>query len=349
MEFIIFDYEDPLFSIFVLGLVVVIVSFANRWFETFKNKDEKRKISKFVKNFNLGKDTNNYKKILEGGTEAVETLALSATIRSKAGEYEEAIKIYLSLLDILTDKNAKIDIMTMLGKTYFKAGFMQRSKDILLKALQLKPRNKDALQLLLIVYENLKNYTKALEVVAVLEELDVDVSNEKGILEILQITNNATLTSEKKSEQLLKYYEINPQFFRQVYEYLAVFETERFWQLLKDEEIDGVLDLLWNMEKDSIDFERVKKTPVLVEIYTAKDYISDAKKSSIFEVNTLIKLKEEKSIATLGFEYPCENCGNTFPMYFNRCPSCREVMTSSLDTVLEEARSESEFASAGFY
>ncbi len=349
MEFIVIDYKDPLFSIFVLGLVVVVVSFANRWLETFKSKDEKKKILKFVQNFNLGKNTENYKDILTGGAGAIESLAISASIRSKSGEYEEAIKIYLSILEVLTEKSKKIDIMTMLGKTYFKAGFMQRSKDILLQALKLQPRNKEALELLLIIHESLKNYTKALEVVAVLEELEVDISKEKGILEILQIINNATFTNEKKVSLLCEYYSHSPVFFRSIYEYLTVFDTKRFWEFLKEEEIEEVIDLIWNIPKEEVDFERVGKSRLLQEIYTAKGYINTVEDSKIFELNVLIHLKDDKKIANLEFEYPCSSCGNTFPIYFNRCPSCRSVMTAGLDPVLEECKEGKNISSAGFY
>lgn len=349
MEFMIIDYKDPLFSIFVLGLVIVVVSFANRWFETFKNKSETRKISKFVKNFNLGAKTGQYKKILEGGVEAAQTLALSATTRSKSGEHEEAIKIYLALLDILSEKESKTEIMTMLGKTYYKAGFMQRSKEILLEALKLKPRDKEALKLLLIIYESLKNYSKALEVVDTLEEMDADVADERGVLEILKIINDPAKTHEKKSAQLAEYYSHSPKYFRQIYEFLSVFDVKKFWDYLKEEEIAESMDILWNMRKEDLDMEKVSASARLKEIYTAKGYINEADSSDIFELNVLINLKEKKEIAGLSFEYSCDECGNSFPMHFNRCPSCRKILTRSLDINLEEAKQESEFSSAGFF
>lgn len=348
MEFMILDYHDPLFSIIVLALFILTVFFANRWLETFKAKDEKRRISKFVKSFEIGKKEDGYKRILKGNENTAESLALLASIKSKSGEYEEAIKIYLSLLEVVQEKNSKIDIMTMLGRTYFKAGFMQRSKDILLEALELRPRNKEALHLLVVIYESLKAYPKALEVVSVLEELEEDVAKERELLELQKIINNAKLTNEKKIEEICSYYELNPHTFRVVYEFLGSFNLEKFWKYLKEEEIDFCIDILWSIPKEQVDFKRVENSSKLKEIYGAKGYLDGVESSSIFELNTLINLKN-RSIADLGFEYVCSECGNTFPLNFHRCPSCQSVLSTSIEIILTETREDETLSSANFY
>jgi hypothetical protein len=65
----------------------------------------------------------------------------------------------------------------------------------------------------------------------------------------------------------------------------------------------------------------------LRELYTAKGYIKEATKSSVFELDVLINL-DSKANATLGFEYICNSCKVVFPFAFHRCSSCHAIDTS---------------------
>ena len=71
--------------------------------------------------------------------------------------------------------------MYLLGKTYFKAGFLERAKKLFLIILKESPRSPDVLKYLLLIYEQLKLYSKALEVIEPLEELKVEVTAQKKL------------------------------------------------------------------------------------------------------------------------------------------------------------------------
>ena len=73
------------------------------------------------------------------------------TLRKLENDYNKAISVYLTLLEHVNDRVKKEELLELLGTTYFKGGFLQRSKDIFLRILKFSPRNKNALKYLLLV------------------------------------------------------------------------------------------------------------------------------------------------------------------------------------------------------
>lgn len=348
MNFMLIDYTDPLFSIVIFLLVILTVFFANRFLEKFKIKAQKRHIVSFAKSFAFSKRSKDYKGIINAKHSMEESLLLQATLCQKRGQYEEAIKIYLPLLESVKAKKTKIDIMVKLGKTYLKAGFMQRSKDILIEALSIVARNKEALSLLLIIYEGLKEYNSCKDVLISLNEIGENTSKEEVIIDVLSTINNAKLTNDKKASSLVQIYKKNPFVYTIVYDFLSSFASDVFWEILNDEQIPSCIDILWNIPKDDLSQERIEKSQTLKEIYTAKNYYNFATKSDIFELDVLIAL-EDKNKADLNFEYVCDECANGFPTRFYRCPICHKVLTQTLSFSLVAKNTPYNDASAGFY
>jgi len=349
MNFIILNYRDPLFSVLVLVFLVITVAVANKIIEKIKANKQKRKITSFIKSFEIGKKTAAYKDFLLDKEQKTSSLALLASLKSRQGEYEEAIRIYLDLLEILIDKQSKIEIMVMLGQTYFKVGFLQRSKTILLEAIKLIPRNKKALYLLLVIYENLKDYKKANEVIDVLAEIGENMQKQKSAAKILEIINNPKLSNDKKTLGVVECLKQDKNIERLAFEYLSSFATEDFWKNIKEEQVLDLIDILWNFEKSSIDFSMVENSMLLQEIYSAKGYINTADKSEIFELDLILNLKDKQK-AELKFEYLCTECNNNFPLAFYRCPMCQAIFSSSINlSLIKPQNKEQNGSSAGFY
>jgi rRNA maturation endonuclease Nob1 len=92
-------------------------------------------------------------------------------------------------------------------------------------------------------------------------------------------------------------------------------------------------DILYNIDEKDLNFDIIKKNAYLRELYTAKGYINEVVKSSVFEFDVLINL-HQKTNATISFEYICDNCKQVFPFGFNRCSSCHAIDTSRIEMSL---------------
>ena len=95
--------------------------------------------------------------------------AVTGTLSTK---HAVGINVYLTLLEHVKDRVKKEELLELLGTTYFKGGFLQRSKDVFLRILKFSPRNDQALTYLLLIYEKLKDFKNAKEVTVSLEELE---------------------------------------------------------------------------------------------------------------------------------------------------------------------------------
>lgn len=85
-----------------------------------------------------------------------------------------------------------------MAKVYFKAGFLERAKEVLLQALKIRPRNIQTLKLLKIVYLKLRKYKENLELLGCLFELGENVKEEKEFLKALDFLASSLSDEEKK-------------------------------------------------------------------------------------------------------------------------------------------------------
>ena len=334
MDFPLISYRDPLFSIIILVAVIFVVSYANYLWSKYKKKSESKKLDKFLSSFEFAKNEKDYSSLVKSNPEAIRSMMLLASIYYKSGDYEEAIKIYLVLLDAVKDKENRIDILSMLGKTYHKAGFLHRSRDILKESLQLKARNPEVLKILLVILERLKEYTDSIDVMEALEELGENVTVERSFLDALLIIEDPKIQDSQKIEKLTVHMQKFPYTTHIILEFLFFRSSEDAWKLLKTSPIEDVIDILWNIPKQHMNFEAVDNISILKELFTAKGWIDESDGSDIFELDVLIKLRDKKQIADLSFEYACNNCKQIFPIYFHRCPGCMTTNSCKIEPIL---------------
>ncbi|EAL4098630.1 hypothetical protein K5I93_001810, partial [Campylobacter jejuni] len=155
MDFFFVEYRDPLVGLIILTILVFVVAVANYIWKIFASKDEEQKLEKFIKKFEMD---NAHKELLRNSSLSFGNLSFLAEIFTKSGEFEKATQIYLIALEKCKDKQEREFIFLSLAKVYFKAGFLERAKEVLLQALKLRPRNIQALKLLKIVYLKLRSY-----------------------------------------------------------------------------------------------------------------------------------------------------------------------------------------------
>lgn len=312
----------------------MLVAIADYTRNRFKLKEKEDSLKTLVKNFNFYEFDKNLNEAINFSKTPRETLVFIAKIYVQSGNFDDAIKIYLAILDKISDIKEKIEIFELLGIAYYKAGFMQRAKEIFIEILRNNPRDISALSLLMRTYETLGEYGNALEVISCLEELEGKEKLEivKSYIKMLVLMNDSLMNSQLREREILKITTNDME--KLALQYFLQHNTKRFWEILMNaKNLHNYIDLLWNLPvPKSMDF--VKSHKQIADIYRAKGIICDEVECDIFELETLrILRKYSQKRADLGFKYRCVSCGSSFPFESYRCPTCSEV--GAMNVVLE--------------
>lgn len=332
MEFLSLDYRDPLYGAIILALIVLIINFSNYWAKFFKRREDNHSIEKHIKNFENSSSFVEYKEMIKAKNLPTESVVLMALNYDRSGEYDKSIDIYSTLLKNITDTTQKRDILTLLAKTYYKAGFLYKSRDIFLSALKIFPKNEEALTYLISIYESLREYDKAIEIIDVLEAIAGEASEKRLYFQILTILHSDQITNEEKIDKVVALGLDKKVVQRKLFEFVTINKLDLSHDRLKEFDFSNIIDLIWERDEKFCDDELVKKNKLLSEIYTVKSDLALAKSSDNFELNTLIKLQQVKDFsADLAFTYSCNKCKNIFPLYFYRCPVCKNIDSATIE------------------
>jgi pentatricopeptide repeat protein len=332
MDTFFIEFRDPLFGIIIFFALIFIITFVSYWLSKFKKKEDYKHLDNFLKQFNTIPSQNELKVLITKGKLSEKSWLLLANSYTKNGDFEKSIEIYNELLKVADKSNCR-DTMFLLGKTYFKAGFLQRAKQIFLEILKNNPRTPQALSYLLLVHERMKNYDLALEVLEPLDELKKDIKTDSFYLKSLLCLDDAELSTEIKIAKLLEIYKSSGQLTYLIFEYIFRVNPKVAWENFDNSKAELLVDILWRIDKKDLNFDIIRQNSYLRELYSAKGYIQDAGKSSIFEFDVLINLNKNVN-AALSFEYICDNCKQIFPFAFNRCSCCHSIDTSRIELSL---------------
>ena len=184
------EYRDPLFGIILIVTLIFLISFFTYYYSIYKERIARKDYRKLSLRFELGKlKEEDYVHLYKTYNLPFDSILLLASSFLHKGDYNKAISVYLTLLEHVNDRVKKEELLELLGTTYFKGGFLQRSKEIFLRILKFSSRNKNALLYLLLINEKLKDFKKAKEITFSLEELDKDMTRDKIYLDSLIILN----------------------------------------------------------------------------------------------------------------------------------------------------------------
>ena len=331
------DFRDPMVGIITIFIFIFTASFLTYSFGLYRERKLRLEYRKLLKRFELGTlKEEDYIHLYSTYNLPFDSIILLASSFLHKGQYNKAISVYLVLLEHVDEKVKKEELLELLGNTYFKSGLLQRSKEIYLKILKFSPRNIVALKHLLLVFQNLKDFQKAEEVLDALEELDEDIIKERIYIKLLHIINDPLLSFETKSIQLYNNFKINKKLERIVAEFLIKFNKKLFWKHIEEYNIMKIIDLIWYLDFDDVDFDQVNTNKILQEIYTAKGYINNATQSEQFELDILIAIKNSASKVKvdLNFEFTCNKCKKQHPIYESRCPHCHNILTFTVEAKL---------------
>lgn len=330
MDNLVLEYRDPLLGVILVVALVFFISFITYSYGLYKEKSARKDYRKLSLRFELGKlKENDYVNLYKTYNLPFDSILLLASTFFHKGDYNKAINVYLSLLEVVQDRVKKEELLELLGNTYLKGGFLQRSKDIFLKILKFSPRNKNALKSLMLVCEKLKDYKKAKEITEALDELNVDVKIDKVYFETLLILNDSILSYEKRTELLQELFKNNPLIERLFATFLIQFNKEFFFENINMFDCKKFIDILWYQRKEDINFVKIKNNQFLNELYSAKGYINSVDFSNDFDLNILILINNyKKEIKTnLNFEFICTSCKHSYPFFESRCPNCHSVLS----------------------
>ena len=245
---------------------------------------------------------------------------------SDRGEYPRSIGIYLYLIKHINEFPKKEYLLESLGKTYLKAGFLQRSEMIFLEILHKHPRNTNALYLLELVYEFLGEYEKAKETLVPLKALGISVNKLKSNLKLLELLKKNSLSEKEKFDSLIQYLNTDSYSYRRVIQELFKLDTMRTWKFIDDTHLSLILDILWFLPSSNLNLDIISKSETLTSIYMAKGIFpikTSQIKSNIFSIDVINSaLKDATTNIDLSFSYFCNGCKHSFPISFVRCPQC---------------------------
>jgi len=329
MDGLFVEFRDPLFSVIVFFAIIFIISFVSYWWGRYKQKEDKKHLDRFLKQFRSLPSKDELKTLIATKEMSEKSWLLLANSYYKNGDYEKSIDIYNEILNIAEKKNVK-EIMFLLAKTYFKAGFLERAKKIFLEILKNSPRTSEALHYLLLVYEYTKDYGSALEVLESLEELDEDIVLDSYYLSVLAILNNASLDVKQKSMELVEIHKKSSRLDYMIFEYLFRVDPEFAWMNFDPLKSKLLAEIFFKLPKEELNLDIISQNSFLKELYTARGDLSLVTSSADFELDILIKLGK-KANATLSFEYICSSCKGVFPFAFHRCSICHSIDTAEVE------------------
>ncbi|MDE6886675.1 MAG: hypothetical protein K2P17_06530 [Helicobacteraceae bacterium] len=343
MDSFITFYKDPLFSIIIIIAIIVLVAIADYTRNRFKAKKKKVSLEALAKNFDFEADSDTMN-IMDISKYPISTLTFIANIYVKNGNFDEAIKIYLTMLDKTKDLKNKMEIFELLGLAYYKAGFMQRAKNIFIEILKNNPRNLEVLSLLMQTYEILGEYKNAYDVISCIEEMEGKMDNVKNYIQILMLINESLMPLKHRESEIVKLNKHSKESNKITLNYLKNNNLKKFWDLiLQIEDIYNYIDILWDIPNPPL--QRIASHKGICDIYRSKGIIDDDTSCDIFELEVLrVMNKFSSKKGNLIFKYRCSSCQSNYPFESYRCPNCNEFGTMALVLEILEKKDEKNYS-----
>ncbi len=159
--------------------------------------------------------------------------------------------------------------------------------------------------------------------------MGTDTKKDKIFIKTLSVINDPVLSYEKKSIELYEIFKENALVQRLVAQFYLQFNKEFFWKHSDEFDFKKLVDIMWYLNFDDIDFDKVSENNFLNEIYNAKGYLKTLNHSDDFVFDILMTLNnhEHKIPATIDFEFICTSCKHVHPIFDTRCPHCHNILT----------------------
>ena len=347
MDNILPAYNDPLFSILVIIVLVLIVAISSFVVGNIKEKKKRKTLKSFLKGFSTQKPLLDIEEMPFNPT-LIKPLSLLAQAFSNQGEYQKSINLNLYLIEHIDSFFDKEKILEQLGITYLKAGFLKRAESIFLQILYKHPRNIETLYNLGIVYELLHEYDKALNTLIPLNILEEDTKSLEAHIKLNRLLDNRQLSTKEKVKKLEALLENEHYSYRRVIQALFTLDLEVAWNSIKLDKIDSILDILWFLPSSNLNLDIILSSETLLAIYLAKGYIQAndvTPQSNIFAIDTIVAVRQTgRDNIDLLFNYGCRKCKQHFPISFTRCPKCYAIDSIQIKETLVKKKSQTGYS-----
>lgn len=326
MDTFFIEFRDPLFGVIVFFILLFVLSFLSYWWGRYKAAKEHRDLESFLGKFDSLAKKEAISDQIHNNSLSSESWLMLAHSFEMQGNFEKSVEIYHALLAKNRDTIFQKEVLLLLGKAYFKAGFLERSRQTFLQLLQNHPRTPSALHLLILIYEQLQQYDKALEVMESLLEISPDKVGEKLYLECRLLLYNHSLGMDEKASRLIDLYLTHRRLGYMIFEWLFAHRPSLAWQYFDQSLSERLSDILWRLRDEHLDLDIISSNAYLRELFSAKGSVDLAEGSLVFELDTLIALRRcGVGKVTLQFEYTCDECKQISFLPFHRCPHCHAI------------------------
>ena len=358
-----FSYTDPLVGIIILVAIIALVALIDYYRNRYNDKKKEASLHNLTKSYEFMGLTQGVEEFLALSNDPIPTLQFIANAYIQSGNTQEAIKIYLSILESLphstnsAKSRIKIEILENLGSAYYRAGFLQRAKNVFLEILKNYPRNPQVLIYLLNTYERLNEYKNAIDALMCIEEIYESMplnKNEqffrslelnKDYLHTLLLINKHDISLAEKIAQLNQMKEKEPRLEKIILAFFKSVNHSLFWQEIpKSKHKEHFIDILWLFEPKDLPLASITDKPIL-DVYRAKGLVIDNESCDIFELENMRILKRYSNIPVdLSFEYRCHSCKQVFPFENARCSHCGELLNNDVLLKIRKTNNEASYS-----
>jgi tetratricopeptide (TPR) repeat protein len=326
---LIFDYYDPIYSILLLILIAIVIALASQGWIVYKKDRLDRTLYSFLNRFDeIGCELEERDVPFEEGMS--KPLLLLAKAFEQSGNYIKSINILLYLI-----KHTKDDeLLIHLGKIYLKAGFIERAEEIFVQMIKRRPRRKDVLYQLELIYETLNSFDEAKDVLSAIEAQGDSVDRVREYLKYLEIKHNGLLKPAEKVRGFKEMLDSGTQLYRLIIKELFKLDTQEAWKYIDENKIYTILDILWYLPYSKLRLDIIIENDLLKSIYFARGDIDiePSKESGIFAFDMLCaSIKGGYERGDVGFLYICTECKSSYPISFERCPGCMAINSIKIE------------------
>ena len=347
MDTILPAYYDPLFSILVIVLLILIVAISSYVMGSLKEERKHESLKRFLNRFNTKECILDIEEMPFEST-LIKPLSLLALAFQNQGEYQKAINLNLYLIENIPNFQDKEEILEHLGQTYLKAGFLKRSESIFLEILHKHARHQRVLYHLGIVYELLHEYDKAQETIRPLKILGEKTKSLEAHLQLNKLLIDRNLSHQEKVTRLQTFLNSDLYDYRRVINALFKLDVASAWNNLQPDKSHSILDTLWFLPTSNLNFDIISSDKTLRTIFMAKGVLPLDKTdttSNIFVIDTILSAKRGgNDEVDMNFTYICSKCKQNFPISFTRCPQCYAIDAIQIKETVAKKRTQTGYS-----
>ena len=231
MQGLFLEYKDPLFGMIIFVAIIFTVTLLTYLWNLYTLRFKSHHIEAFVESFQGTSRPKTIDNLLATKELPIDALFLLAETYFKNSNYEITIEICIDILKRPQHVLQK-EVLLLLSKSYYKAGFYKRSETALVELLRFNTQEPQALNYLCVIYERLQRFNDAIDALGALNEMGVNVQLSINYIKTMQVLKASHFENESKNQQLLKLSRDDSKLIRPIFMYLFRNQADFAWNRL---------------------------------------------------------------------------------------------------------------------